>query len=304
MATSGFTCAKSRDAYYHNELGFKYQQNGEYNKALEEYLLAIDENNNYFAAQNNIGTIYYILENYEKSIYHYDKALNIDPNSYASHYSKALAILALLDKANKTENIKAKSNRKYELTVIKNDNISLNQAITELEIAEKLSKSNPTVQIALGTAYFKNNQKDKASEKFKNVLKNNPLEPVANFYTGLTLQKSGNYNCIYHYETALKSDPYFLKAYIQISKAFLENNDPQKAINYIEKALNLFNNEPNEAKMINNVLIANINKSESPIKYSKCSKTRDLVIYDSIKSQFKEEDKIKLVELANEISSK
>lgn len=259
-----FPCfGKDRNAYDHNELGFKLQKNGNYEEALKEYSLALSSDPNYFAAQNNLGTIYYILGNYTKAIDNYYKALELNPKSYAANYSLGLA---QLEYALTKKNVDSYStnNNKLSISVSKNDLIS--KAIENFSTAKHYNPNNYQPYSALGIAYINTGNIDKAVSELEKALKLNPKDPISNYYMGLALQLQGNNNCIKYYKTTIKEDSVFLSAYLQLSKAFLTQNNKQLALIYAKKGREFLKADNNIN--IKNIFSISATQMDSQIKYS------------------------------------
>lgn len=82
---------------------FKYD-NGEYTEALDYLNQTLDQDDAYVNAWLLRAEVNYILENYEKAVSDINKALELDPSSGTSHYSKYLVLkgksYALMNKLN------------------------------------------------------------------------------------------------------------------------------------------------------------------------------------------------------------
>ncbi len=78
--------------YVFNKVGFIYYKINEYNKALEFYFKALEYNPKIPYIYNNIGAIYYALKKYKEAKKYYLKALSI-----MSNYAKVLVNLAVVD---------------------------------------------------------------------------------------------------------------------------------------------------------------------------------------------------------------
>ena len=66
----------------HYNLGKIYEDNGKYDKAIEEYNKAIELNPYHYRTYLNLGNIYYKMGRIDEAIVHYKKALSFNPNDY------------------------------------------------------------------------------------------------------------------------------------------------------------------------------------------------------------------------------
>ena len=66
------------NAYY--SLGNLYKKKADYEKAIDNYKLAIKFNENYFAAYNNLGTLYQEIGKFDLAILNFKSAIKINPN--------------------------------------------------------------------------------------------------------------------------------------------------------------------------------------------------------------------------------
>jgi Flp pilus assembly protein TadD len=75
----GYIGGESPDA--HNNLGQRYQKNGEFDKAIEEFLKAIELNPNMTSAMNNLAICYSRLGRYPEAEATYLRAIELNPQS-------------------------------------------------------------------------------------------------------------------------------------------------------------------------------------------------------------------------------
>lgn len=68
------------------QIGYNYQQAGNYEKALASYQRAIEFNPTYASVYNDIGVIYFYMNNVEMAIKQFENSISIDP-SYLGAYS-------------------------------------------------------------------------------------------------------------------------------------------------------------------------------------------------------------------------
>jgi protein O-mannosyl-transferase len=73
----------------HNNLGAIYQGKGEYQKAIDEFQLAIKINPLYADAYHNLGNTYYSMQNYDAAEASYKKATELNLKLWQSHQNLA-----------------------------------------------------------------------------------------------------------------------------------------------------------------------------------------------------------------------
>ena len=71
---------KRREAAIHNNHGLAYQEEGDYDRAIESFTKAIELNPNYAEAYNNRGNAYRDDGNFDRAIADYTKAIELKPN--------------------------------------------------------------------------------------------------------------------------------------------------------------------------------------------------------------------------------
>ena len=66
--------------FIHYLLGDVYSRQGDFQKALDSYLIVLKEQEDYLEVQNKIGSVYDHLEDYEKAMQHFRKAASLYPD--------------------------------------------------------------------------------------------------------------------------------------------------------------------------------------------------------------------------------
>jgi len=99
--------SKEKQAQKHFSKGFGYQDQGELDKAIEEYKKAIELNPNYTRAYTNLGTVYLEKKDYDRAIQQFKKVLELNYFDRKAHYNLGLAYL------NKGEVEKAKEEVRF-----------------------------------------------------------------------------------------------------------------------------------------------------------------------------------------------
>ena len=137
----------------HNELGNALKQQGKFDKAMFHYYKALQINPCYAEAHNNLGFTLARQKDYQDAIYHYNEALRIKPTYTEAHNNLATA---LLYQGNDKEAIyhyyeALKSNPKYAGAYYNLGKIFANQGKTENAIFhfQKALQNDPDMTQAL-----------------------------------------------------------------------------------------------------------------------------------------------------------
>ena len=85
--------SKEKRAEKHFKKGFAYQNQGNLDKALEEYGKAIQLNPNYGKVYTNIGTVYLERQDYDQAIQQFKKVIELNYYDTKAHYNLGLAYL-------------------------------------------------------------------------------------------------------------------------------------------------------------------------------------------------------------------
>ena len=136
----------------HNNLGDMHGRHGNYEKAIEEFKLAIALKPNYADAYHNLGNTYVQVRQNDLAIESYQKALSINPNIWQSH--RNLAGIYFEDK-------------NYE------------KALEHMQQAIRISPNNATLYTLLGTVYLTMGDTEQAASAFRQALTMNPQDEQA-----------------------------------------------------------------------------------------------------------------------------
>lgn len=93
-----FIESEPTQASYHYNYANTLQNLSEYENAIKHFHIAINLNSNYAEAWKNLGTVYYHLQNHDKEIECYDKALAINPKLYQAIFSKGVTFSFIYEK--------------------------------------------------------------------------------------------------------------------------------------------------------------------------------------------------------------
>lgn len=148
-----------KSARIHYNLGELYRQDGEFNKAITKYNIALDIKPDYISAYNNLGNLYDEMREHDKAIEEFKKSLNVKPNYIAynslgiAYYNKGLWDLA----------------------------------IDQYSKAIELNQDSPTPYVNMGNAYYQKGDIDNAESAWRIALKLDPSNEVVS--TNLKLLK-------------------------------------------------------------------------------------------------------------------
>ncbi|MCP4711491.1 MAG: tetratricopeptide repeat protein [Planctomycetes bacterium] len=142
----------------HNHIGYDYAEKGEFDKAIEHHLLALEIKSNYTEALVNLGRELVSIQQYSKAIPWYQQALENNPNNIEALNGLGAALYA------------------DAVTDQTND-------FTEAENAcRKAIALNPNYSNAyynLGQIYIKQNKIDLALEQYRQMIRINPYDTRA-----------------------------------------------------------------------------------------------------------------------------
>ena len=126
------------------EIGLKFQAEGKYDQAIENYIKAIEINPNDSRLHYNIGTAFQAKDDFEHAEKAYKKAIEVDPAN-----EKAKSALEFLTKQANIKKAKELTTRALELQSSGN----YQEAITTYLAAISIDGNDPALYYNLGTAY-------------------------------------------------------------------------------------------------------------------------------------------------------
>lgn len=110
------SCAsKEKQAEKHFRKGFVYQNQGDLDKAVEEYQKALQFNPNYTQVYTNLGAVYLEKQDYDRAIQQFDKVIELNYWDRKAHYNLGLAYLYKGDKKRAQEEAKFLQSLRSEL---------------------------------------------------------------------------------------------------------------------------------------------------------------------------------------------
>jgi len=136
----------------HYNLGFRYQAQDMYDKALEQYLIALKLNPDYAKIHNNLGIVYQALKRPDKAMEHYLIAIKLRPDFADAHNNLGV--------------------------ICENFNM-FDEAVNQFLIALRLKPDLADAHFNLGFVYYKMGQIEKARQELTEGLKIKPEEQRA-----------------------------------------------------------------------------------------------------------------------------
>ncbi len=170
--------ADPREYYFR---GNEYYEKGDYDKAIENYNMAIILNPSFMEAYFNRGLCYYNKKDYDKAIKNYTKAIELDPNNAVIYNNRGDAYYKL---------------QKYDL------------AIKDYDRALDLNKKYLKAYYNRGLAYAVMEDYDSAINDFSKVIELDPDFAEAYYVRGLAYEYLENYDrAIEDFQKALELNP-------------------------------------------------------------------------------------------------
>ncbi len=204
--------AKARPYY---NLGKAFEDKGLYDKALEQFNIALRLKPDYGTSYYHVGNAYFYKGFIDKAIEQYQIALKLMPDNVNLHYNLGNAYLqkGLFDKAIEEYSIAIKIKPEYAGAYNNMGNAYLqkgllDKAIEYYQTALRLLPDNAEAYGNLGNAYLNKGLTDKAVEYYLAALRLIPYDADAHFNLGLAyLKKRENSNALKEFQTALRLNP-------------------------------------------------------------------------------------------------
>lgn len=202
--------------YY--ELGHLYLQKNENLPAVNAFSMALekDEENPFY--HNSMAFALVQLEQYDDAIEHYQKAININPDPYwTSIVCQALG------------SVYAEIKHNHEA------------AIVLYQTAAVLNPDSEESQLAIGDAYFSQEDYDNAIKAYCDAIKINPENAKAYCKCGMALwEKDYTEEAIVAYHKAIALNPEYAIAYNNLGVIYLDDlGNTNEALELFEKAIEI-----------------------------------------------------------------
>lgn len=192
------------DASAHTNLGVVLQKKGDLDGAFEQYKAAevIEPNN--MTTRLNIGTLLQAKGDFQTALSAYDSILAVDPNIPLVHYYRGQALEKLGDAQGAIN--------EYQATL----SIDPSNELAKKELFETVKSSKKTPE--------------EITEFLHQWAENNPNDFLAQYNYAYELHKQKNFPLAeQYYNKAIKIQPEFADAYINLSALYSEMNQPDVA---------------------------------------------------------------------------
>jgi protein O-mannosyl-transferase len=204
--------AKARVNY---NLGMAYEDKGLYDKALEQFYIALKINPNDGKSYYHLGSVYLNKGLFDKAIEQYRIALKLMPDNASFHYNLGTAYLykGLYDRSIEEYNIALKLKPDYASAYNNMGNAYMQKGLFDKAVecyrtALKLLPDYADAYGNLGNAYLHEGLADKAIEQYQAALRLMPNNADAHFNLGLAyLKNRENGVALNEFQTALRLNP-------------------------------------------------------------------------------------------------
>lgn len=206
---------KNFDFFYN--LGVDAYQKQDYEKAIKNFLLSLEQNEIKSQVYYNLALTYQCTKNYNKAISTYHKFIELNPNDYDGLYNLGLVYYT-------TENYK--------------------KAIEYFKICVEKKEEKDGIK-ALTLAYLSNKEIESAIEFSEKILNSseNGLELYYEIATVFENKNSFNKDFTYldiaieMFTSIIQTEPKFFEAYLSTSTCYAKKGEWEKAVDYCNKAL-------------------------------------------------------------------
>ena len=197
----------------HNALGVAYESEGRSDKAIEQFMIAIELKRDYPMAYYNLGVAYESEGRSDKAIEQFLIAVELKPD-----YQKAY----------------------YNLGVAYESEGRSDKAIDYYLVAVELKPDYEKAHYNLANAYMSQGLIDKAIEHYLIVVNLRPDYPEAHNNLGIAYGRLGMYKgAVESYKRAIASKPDYVPAYFNLGVAYIKLSDKVSALREYEKLKSL-----------------------------------------------------------------
>lgn len=207
----------------HSNLGIRYSKKGWMDKAIEEYRIVLQLKPDHVNTHNNLGNVFQSQGLTDKAVEQYETAIRIKPDFAEAHHNLGVAFMA----------------KGWD-----------DKAIEQFLIATRLRPGFPDAHYSLGVAYAAKGWNDRAIEQLLIVVRLNPNDAEAHFNLANTyMQVHLTDKAVEQYQAALALNPDYGEAHFNLGVAYLEKGLREDARREFESALRL-NPGDNEAMRV------------------------------------------------------
>lgn len=232
-----------------SDMSFRGNTDNYYNKALQEFSLAVKNDPNYYQAYDNSGKILFDAGRFDDAAKYFKKALEIRPDYSKSveNYGRVLfaknQIDAAIDKYREAISLNSKNSSAYcnlgEALIRKGD---FSTAIKQLQTSLYLFPNSAPVHDLLGRAYeLQGNEAAAISEYKKSFLIKPEYLPPYLRLADVYRNRGDDEIAISELRNALSVNPNFYEAKAKIADTSLNIGKTEQAIKYYKDLLNIPN---------------------------------------------------------------
>ncbi|XP_045768241.1 stress-induced-phosphoprotein 1 [Maniola jurtina] len=243
-----------RLALKEKDLGNDCYKKKDFDNALKHYTKAIEHDPTDITFYTNMAAVYFEQKEYEKCIKECEKAIEIGRENRADFKLIAKAFTRIGNAYKKMEQWKL-ARTYYEKSMSEHRTPEIKTLLSEVEkriaVEERKAYIDPVKaeqEKELGNEYFKKGDYSTAVKHYTEAIKRNPDDPKlysnrAACYTKLAAFDLGLRDC----DQCCKLDPKFIKGWIRKGKILQGMQQPGKALNAFQKALEL---DPSNAEAL------------------------------------------------------
>jgi tetratricopeptide (TPR) repeat protein/S1-C subfamily serine protease len=212
--------------------GDSYNSLGDYQKAIENFNQAISLRPNAIEAYQRLGEAYEALKNDVQAIANFTKVIELNPRSYSGYSSRGYFYFTLKDYQ------KALA----DFTTIIEKNLASYLLISPEFKDITYRGLNGSAYVSRGAVYSKLNQYEAAVKDYGKAIEMN-----FGWIDSLKSNPKGLENVLATFEKAITMNPNNVEAYINRGNIYIQTGNKQKAIEDLQKAAQLFQQQGNTA---------------------------------------------------------
>jgi tetratricopeptide (TPR) repeat protein len=205
------TFVRRSDLYFN--LGYSYDELGEYKRAIENYDKVIEINQRDVSAYNNRGIVYKHIGDYVRAIEDFDKALEINPQDLNAYTNRGSVYYDLRD---------------------------YYRAIEDFGKAIEINPSDAVAYCNHGIAYYRLGDRERAIQDFDKAIESHPQYACAYINRANVLSELEKYQlAIKDYNKAIEINPQDTIAYINRGALYAKLGKYRRAIRDYDKAIEI-----------------------------------------------------------------
>ncbi len=243
-----------------------YFKSADYEKAVDSFLLALDEDKNNPNILNNIGLCYSKLAKDDLAVEYFIKALSFNPKSVQTYINLSDVYFRnknIIDAINLLENgVTLMPNEialKHYLSRFYLEDCRYDLAMDQLFEILDLDGDNLDAYWDLGNIQFELGDYDSAVDNYENVLEKVTDNAVLYYQTAIAYEANDNIDkAISNHLKAISANENFHPSYKKLGILFMARGDNESAVEYFQDYLNF--DLPDEEKKNINDLISRISK--------------------------------------------